>query len=219
MKKEELKAVIKENFENNEFAIAMGLNGKLLEEYEQVAGKRSASALVGYYRKKAESEEPVVTDIIDMPNEKSEIKLGDLISAEVEQEEVKEEPKPYRFTIGEEFSLNEISALLDSVNPTLQDYCIIKMYFHQVSDTERITKTEMYVKADGYGWSHYISVVEKLGGKKGQTIRRAGNLLNSSCGLPVGEEITSLLIYRIGDALQKFAFRDNESRLSCVNVY
>ena len=37
MKKEDLKAAIKANFENNEFATAMELNKDLFQEYENVA--------------------------------------------------------------------------------------------------------------------------------------------------------------------------------------
>ena len=61
MEKEALKAAIKANFENNEFTTAMELNKDLFQQYEVVAGKRSLSALVSAYRKKAEvakSQEP-----------------------------------------------------------------------------------------------------------------------------------------------------------------
>lgn len=221
MKKEDLKASIKANFENNEFATAMELNKDLFQEYENVAGKRSLTALVGHYRKKAgatevvESEESLApVDEVTITNEEVG-KVEDILPVE----EPKEEPE-YQFDCNEEqdaiIDVDEIRELLEKGNKALNRYCIVKEYFNQVSDTERKISTTMLVKSDGFGWESFGEVVKALGGKKGKTIRTAGSFWKSACGLPVGEEITKWTVFKVGDALRQFAFRQNYSAIKYV---
>lgn len=226
MKKEDLKAAIKVNFENNEFETAMELNKDLFQEYENVAGKRSITALVGHYRKKAgaaevvEAEESLATvDEVTITNEEVG-KVEDILPVEEHKED--DEPE-YQFECNEEqdaiINVDEISELLEKGNKALKRYCIVKEYFNQVSDTERKISTTMLIKSDGFGWESFGNVVKALGGKKGKTIRTAGSFWKSGCGLPVGEEITKWTVFKVGDALRQFAFRQNDSAIKYVSSH
>ena len=214
MKKEDLKAAIKANFENNEFATAMELNKDLFQEYENAAGKRSLAALVGHYRKKAGATEVVEEE-------------ANFESAEVEEtptptEESAQEEPDYQFAADEEreatLDQNEVIAMLESGNKSLKRYCIVKEEFKQVSDTEQFIQTTMIVKPDGFGWENFKDVMSKLGGKKGITERKAGSFWKSKMGLPVGEEITKWTIWKIDEALREYAFRQNASAITRVTT-
>ena len=211
MKKEDLKAAIKANFENNEFATAMGLNDSMLQEYEELAGKRSAAALVSYYRKKAEE----VQEPVEEPAEVEEAPTP-------AEEPAKEEEPEREFEMNEDresfLSPDDARNLLDSENKSLKRYCIVKEEFKQVSDTEQFIQTTMIVKPDGFGWENFKEVVSRLGGKKGKTERKAGSFWKSKVGLPVGEEITKWTIWKIDDALKEFAFRHNASAIRRVTT-
>ena len=219
MKKEELKAAITKNFAENEFDKAMELNKDLFQEYENVAGKRSLTALVTYWKKRSEDEgiktegtlEPVEETITSEESGELEEALG--IPA---PEEVKVEEPEHQFILGETLDTAQIETLLERGNKALSRYCIVKEEFKQISDTERFIKTSMMVKEDGFGWKSFESAMGVLGGKKGITERRLGSFWRSECGLPVGEEITKKTIYKVGEALRKFAFRLNESAITCV---
>lgn len=223
MKKEDLKAAIKANFENNEFATAMELSKDLFQEYENVAGKRSLTALVGHYRKKAGATEVVEAEENLAPVEEVTITNEEVGKVEdtLPVEEPKEEPE-YQFDCNEELDaiidVDEIRELLEKGNKALNRYCIVKEYFNQESDTERKISTTMLVKSNGFGWESFAEVVKALGGKKGKTIRTAGSFWKSSCGLPVGEEITKWTVFKIGDALRQFAFRQNDSAVKYVSA-
>ena len=226
MKKEDLKAAIKANFENNEFATAMELNKDLFHEYENVAGKRSLTALVGHYRKKAGATEVVEAEEILAPVEEVTITVeeGGNVEDILPVEEHKEEDDPeYQFDCNEEqdaiINVGEISELLEKGNKALKRYCIVKEYFNQVSDKERKISTTMLIKSDGFGWESFGDVVKALGGKKGKTIRTAGSFWKSVCGLPVGEEITKWTVFKVGDALRQFAFRQNDSAIKYVSSH
>ncbi|MBQ7471836.1 MAG: hypothetical protein IJS97_05350 [Prevotella sp.] len=228
MKKEDLKAAIKANFENNEFATAMELNKELFKEYENVAGKRSLTSLVGHYRKKAGATETIEEESNLAPVEETitseevgsvEDVLG--ITATEEKKEEKVEEPEYQFDCNEELDAiidtEEIKELLENGNKALNRYCIVKEFFAQVSDTEQKISTTMFVKPDGLGWKSFTEVCQRLGGKKGTTERKAGSFWKSKCGLPVGEEITKKTIWKVGDALREFAFRQNASAITNVS--
>lgn len=225
MKKEDLKAAIKANFENNEFSTAMELNHDLFQEYENVAGKRSLTALVGHYRKKAGASEVVEAEESLAPVEEVTITNEEVVNVEdiLPIEKPKEENEPeYQFDFNEEqdaiIDVEEIKELLEKGNKALNRYCIVKEYFNQVSDTERKISTTMLVKSDGFGWESFGEVVKALGGKKGKTIRTAGSFWKSECGLPVGEEITKWTVLKICYALRQFAFRKNASAIKNVSA-
>ena len=205
MKKEDLKAAIKANFESNEFATAMELNKDLFKQYEEVAGKRSLNSIITYYRvKNAEAEQP-----------------EEKVTEEVANTEATQEPD-YEFEMNEEreskLDIDAVIPMLESGNKALRRYCIVKEEFKQVSDTEQFIQTKMIVKPDGFGWETFSEVVRKLGGKKGITERKAGSFWKSEMGLPVGEEITKWTIWRIDEALRKFAFRQNASAITRVTT-
>lgn len=225
MKKEDLKAAIKANFENNEFATAMELNKYLFQEYEDVAGKRSLTALVGYYRKKSGAAEVVEAGESLAPVDEVTITNDEVGKVEdiLPVEEPKEEDEPeYKFDCNEDqdaiIDVDEIGELLEKGNKALKRYCIVKEYFNQVSDTERKISTTMLVKSDGFGWESFGEVVKALGGKKGKTIRTAGSFWKSSYGLPVGEVITKWTVFKVGNALRQFAFRQNASAIKNVSA-
>ena len=112
MKKEDLKAAIKANFENNEFATAMELNKDLFQEYENVAGKRSLAAIVTYYRTKAKviAEEPEVEVITS----EQVGNIEDIIATEEPaKEEVNEEEPEFQFAFRQNDSaIKYVSALV-----------------------------------------------------------------------------------------------------------
>lgn len=211
MKKEELKAAIKANFESNEFDVAMGLNDSLMQEYAEVAGKRSLASLVSYYRKKAGATEAVEAE-------------ENLSPAEETTAVASEEEPDYEFNVGDreaEIDLEKVKEMLESENKALKRYCIIKEEYKLVSDFHTFIQTTMIVKPDGFGWENFKEVVERLGGKKGITERKDGSLWKSEYGLPVGEEITRWTIWKMDEALRKFAFRgnDNMSTLRKVTTF
>ena len=224
MKKEDLKAAIKVNFENNEFETAMELNKDLFQEYEKVAGKRSLTALVGHYRKKAGAAEVVEAEENLAPVEEVTItneEVGKIEEIPAEEPKEVEEPE-YQFDCNEELDavidVNEISELMENGNKALNRYCIVKEYFKQVSDFDRKISTTMFVKPDAFGWESFGEVVKALGGKKGKTVRVSGSFWKSSCGLPVGEEITKWTVFKVGDALRQYAFRQNDSAIKYVSA-
>jgi len=214
MKKEDLKAAIKANFENNEFATAMELNKDLFQEYENAAGKRSLAALVGHYRKKAGA-----TEVVE---EETNLEPAEVEEAPTPAEEPAQEEPDYQFAADEEreatLDQNEVIAMLESGNKSLKRYCIVKEEFKQVSDTEQFIQTTMIVKPDGFGWENFKDVMSKLGGKKGITERKAGSFWKSKMGLPVGEEITKWTIWKIDEALREYAFRQNASAITRVTT-
>lgn len=201
MSKEKLKATIKANFENNDFETAMVVNKELFVKYEAEAGKRSLTSIINYYRKKAEDAQ------------ECESIQGKSV------EEQKDEGTDYKFETREAIlDLENVKILLESDNKALKRYCIVKEEFKQISDTEQFIQTTMIVKPDGYGWDNFGIAVGKLGGKKGKTERKVGSFWKSEMGLPVGEEIIKYSIYKIDDALRKFAFRQNSSAITKVTT-
>ena len=208
MKKEDLKAAITKNFEDNMFAVAMEMNEGLFQEYEKVAGKRSLTSLINYWRKKAEAVEEDAKEV------------GEPLTTE-EIEVPKEEEDAYEFDVNEKEAVLDTKAveeLLESGNASLERYCIIKEEFKQVSDTEQFIQTKMIVQPDGYGWKTYKEVKARLGGKKGVTERKNGSFWKSKMGLPVGEEIKKWTIWKMNEALRNFAFRQNASALTRVTT-
>lgn len=229
MKKEALKAAITHNFASSEFATAMKLNKDLFQEYEKVAGKRSLASIVSYWRKQSVEKviveevhnvDPVEETITSKEIGNVENVLG-IPNQEEKKEEKVEEPE-YQFDCNEEWDAiidqTEIKELLEKGNKALNRYCIVKEYFKQDSDTEQIISTTMFVKPDGLGWDSFSEVVKMLGGKKGTTERKAGSFWKSGCGLPVGEEIKKHTIFKVGDALRQFAFRQNSSAIKYVST-
>lgn len=222
MKKEDLKAAIKANFENNEFATAMELNKDLFQEYENAVGKRSLAALVGHYRKKAGATEAIEEESNLAPVEEGSItseevgNVEDILGIPAEEPQKEEEPE-YQFDIENGFlDIDKMRELTENGNKSLNRYCIVKEEFKQVSDTEQFIQTTMIVKEDGLGWEGFGEVCAKLGGKKGITSRKAGSFWKSECGLPVGEEITKWTIFKVGEALRKYTFRHNASAIRRV---
>ena len=217
MKKEDLKAAIKANFENNEFATAMELNKDLFQEYENVAGKRSLSSIVSFYKKKSES---AVEEVSVTSEEVGNVE--DILSPA--QEESKEEEKTdvpeFRFIADDKdeapLDINDAKDIIEKGNRCLDKYCIVKEYFKQESDTEQKVSTIMYVNSDGYGWRSFGDATKALGGKKGITERVAGSFWKSNIGIPVGEEITKWTVFKIGDAIRQYAFRFNASAIRKV---
>lgn len=218
MRKEDLKAAIKANFENNEFATAMELNRHLFQEYEIEAGQRSLTSLISYYRKKAEETE-ANEEVSITPEE-----VGSLEEAlGVPVEEPKDEEPEYHFDCNEEqdavIDTSEIDRLFETGNKVMNRYCIVKEYFKLESDTKYSISTAMFVKSDGYAYKSFAEAVYALGGKKGKTIRVAGSFWKSNCGLPVGEEIIKWTVFKVGDALRQFAYRNNASAIKNVSSF
>lgn len=221
MKKEDLKAAIKDNFENNEFATAMVMNADLFAQYEAVAGKRSLASIISYWKKKAGDTE-LSTESVTDPVKSDDSEHIDVVVKNTALEDAADVPG-YKFLMSEEnesvLDKEQISVLLKSNNKALQRYCITKEEFEQRSDTERFIKTMMYVKPDGLGWEKASDVNKEINERKLKSFRKPGSFYNSECGLPVGEIYVKYTIYKIKDAIERFAFRNNSSALNVVNCF
>lgn len=224
MNKDELKAVIKANFENNEFETAMELNKELFQQYEAEAGKRSLASLISYYRKKVDSVTSVEENVpqsMDAEAISSEQvgEIAEIFSDEQKKpkEAVKETEEPtHQFSLDSDFDIHKIEELLKSENKALRFYCITKEEFRQVSDEEQYIHSDMFIKQDGYGWDKMSDVNNEIKDRDLKSYRKPGSFYNSQKGLPVGEIYVKYTIYKVKDALERFAFRNNESAIKCV---
>lgn len=208
----ELKNQIKVNFESMAFDEAMSANAELFKEYEEAKGKRSLTALVSYYRSKAnatvaiepeenlahaeaESPEPETSDPAETPTE------------EVPTEEPANE-EPYFFDVTADGHLSEenIKSLIDSEHSIVNKFCVIREYFKQESDTETIRNTRMFVKNDGDGYERWNDARATANANGIKSYRKPGNFDLSRDGFPVGEEYCCVSVMRIRDAFQKYLF-------------
>lgn len=113
----------------------------------------------------------------------------------------------------------KIKDLLKSDNAALHRYCITKEEFEQLSDTEQFINTAMYVKPDGLGWEKASDVNNEIKDRNLKSFRKPGSFYNSECGLPVGEVYVKYMVYKVGEALNRFAFRNNRSAIIVVNCF
>ena len=83
-------------------------------------------------------------------------------------------------------------------------FCIVREYFKQVSDTETERSTRMFVKSDGTGYEKYDdgSAAAKIAGLT--SFRKLGFFDKSEEGMPVGEEYCQITVMRIKKAVEKF---------------
>ena len=199
MKEKEIKAQIKSIFESENFESATIKSEELFKQLEELKGKRSVSALKASLKKHYQG---------DVRIEKEEDLEPVETAPEAEQPaEVKEEkPEPFKFDVSVEgcFVNQWVEDLIASNDPLLNQFCIVQEYFKQVSDTDTIRTTRMFVKEDGTGWDKYDdgSAAAKAVGLK--SFRTLGYFEKSEDGFPVGEEYCQIQVIRIKRTLEKY---------------
>ena len=208
----ELKNQIKVNFESMAFDEAMSANAELFKEYEEAKGKRSLTALVSYYRSKANATVAIEPEENLAPAEAESPEPETSDPAETPTEEVPtEEPaneEPYFFDVTADGHLSEenIKSLIDSEHSIVNKFCVIREYFKQESDTETIRNTRMFVKNDGDGYERWNDARATANANGIKSYRKPGNFDLSRDGFPVGEEYCCVSVMRIRDAFQKYLF-------------
>lgn len=203
----ELKNQMKANFESMNFDEAMTANADLFKQYEEIKGKRSLAALVGYYRTKA-------NDTIAIDDEDNIAQVEDEPEQPIEKEpEPTAEPEhtseeQYTFDVSGIgiFSSEGIKYLIDSECPIVNKFCVIREYFKQESDTQTIRNTRMFVQNNGDGYERWNDARATANANGIKSYRKPGNFDLSKDGFPVGEEYCSVSVMRIRDAFQKFLF-------------
>ena len=208
----DLKNQIKVNFESMAFDEAMSANAELFKEYEEAKGKRSLTALVSYYRSKANATVAIEPEENLAPAEAESPEPETSDPAETPTEEVPtEEPaneEPYFFDVTADGHLSEenIKSLIDSEHSIVNKFCVIREYFKQESDTETVRNTRMFVKNDGDGYERWNDARATANANGIKSYRKPGNFDLSRDGFPVGEEYCCVSVMRIRDAFQKYLF-------------
>ena len=211
----EVKNQIKANFESMNFDEAVKANQELFKQYEEIKGKRSLTALVSYYRSKSKSETAADneaksdSDAVPVEENAQEVEMPDNTDTEPEES--------YTFDvlygIGV-FSEDNIRSLVESGNPIINKFCVIREFFKQESDTVTIRNTRMFVKNDGDGYERWNDARATANTNGIKSYKKPGNFDLSNDGYPVGLECCSVSVMRIRDAFQKFLFdRKGETRL------
>jgi hypothetical protein len=224
----EIKNQIKVNFESMTFEAALSANAELFKEYEEVKGKRSLTALISYYRTKAnatvaiepeENLEPVnEPEAIEPEPENEPVDEPEPTNDEAETEPATEEP--YTFDVTAEtghISREHIQSLIDSEHSIINKFCVIREYFKQESDTQTIRNTRMFVKNDGDGYERWNDARATANANGIKSYRKPGNFDLSHDGFPVGEEYCCVSVMRIKDAFQKYLF-DREGATQIARV-
>jgi hypothetical protein len=227
----ELKTQIKVNFESMAFDEAMSANAELFKEYEEAKGKRSLTALVSYYRTKANATVAIEPEENLEPVSESEAAEPETPAETVEaptEEKPANEPEqtgeqaeePYTFDVAAEsghLSEDHIKSLIDSEHSIVNKFCVIREYFKQESDTQTIRNTRMFVKNDGDGYERWNDARATANANGIKSYRKPGNFDLSRDGFPVGEEYCCVSVMRIKDAFGKFLFgREGATRLARV---
>lgn len=214
----ELKNQIKANFESMNFDEAMTANEDLFKQYEEIKGKRSIAALVGYYRTKANATIAIEDEAnLVQVDDEQEQPIENEPEPQVEQEHTNEEPYTFNVSGTGTFSRDNIQSLIDSENPIVNKFCVIMEYFKQESDFHTIRKTRMFVKNNGDGYERWNDARATANANGIKSYRKPGNFDLSHHGFPVGEEYCCVSVMRIRDAFKKFLFdRDGETNILCA---
>lgn len=205
MKEKEIKAQIKSIFESESFDSAVANTKELFQQLEELKGKKSASALMASLKKKYQ----------DTRIEKEE-DLEPAPEAEEPQQEAKPS-EPTKFVIGGNPEDVKLESLVEKSDPLLSQFCIVREFFKQVSDTETERSTRMFVKSDGSGYDKYDDGSAAAKTAKIQSFRKLGYFEQSADGFPVGEEYCQITVMRIKKALEKFV-RDRQGITRIVKV-
>lgn len=216
MKELTIRQQVKSNFQNMGFSEAMEANKELKAEYIRFCGQRSWNSIVAAYERKAKQNTPKQT-------EQSIDKVAPVEQPVAEQAPEVSDGKemvsePFTFdtsaTVGR-FNNETILSLVESKEPILNQFCIVREYFKQESDTETVRNTRMFVKESGEGWPLYdeASAIAKSKGLKSG--RKLGFFTNSNDGFPVGEEYCQITVMRIKAALERFVIgREGVTRVN-----
>ena len=207
----EVKKQIKANFESMNFDEAMTANADLFKQYEEIKGKRSLAALVGYYRTKANAtiaieDEANLAPVEDEPEQTIENVEEPEVTQEAEPEPTSEEQYTFNVSGTGTFNRDNIQSLIDSENPIVNKFCVIREYFKQESDTQTIRNTRMFVQNNGDGYERWNDARATANANGIKSYRKPGNFDLSKDGFPVGEEYCCVSVMRIKDAFQKFMF-------------
>ena len=210
MKEKEIKAQIKSIFESENFESATIKSEELFKQLEELKGKRSVSALKASLKKqyqgtvRVEKEEDL--ELVEPAPDSEQPVEEQPETQEPEVKEVAEQPEPFKFNVSTDgkFVQQFIEELIASNDPILNQFCIVREYFKQDSDTLTVRSTRMFVKEDGTGYDKYDdgSAAAKAAGLK--SFRTLGYFDKSEDGFPVGEEYCQIQVIRIKRALEKY---------------
>lgn len=209
MKEKEIKAQIKSIFESENFESATAKSEELFKQLEELKGKRSVSALKASLKKQYQGKVRI---------EKEE-DLEPVETAPEAEQPAEEKPKSFKFDVATdgEFVSQWVEDLIASNDTLLNQFCIVREYFKQVSDTETERSTRMFVKEDGTGYDKYDdgSAAAKAAGLK--SFRTLGYFEQSNDGMPVGMEYCQIQVIRIKRTLEKyFVNRRGITRIKCA---
>lgn len=221
-----IKERVRENFQTMEFTVAMAINEELKAEYIKEYGKRSWASLVRTYKCRAKIND--ATENVAKDQEVQEQPIEEDVP--VEQSEVVEKPAEVndgKEAVSETFTFDtssnagrfnneSIQSLIDSKDPILNQFCIVREYFKQESDTETVRNTRMFVKENGEGWPLYDEASAIAKSKELKSGRKLGFFTNSNDGFPVGEEYCQITVMRIKVALERFVI--GREGITRVNV-
>ena len=199
----EVKNQIKANFETMNFEEALTANADLFKQYEKIKGRRSLVALVGYYRTKANATVAIEDEANIAPvEEEPEQTIENMEEPEATSEE------QYSFDVSgiRLFNRDNIQSLIDSENPIVNKFCVIREFFKQESDFHTIRNTRMFVQKNGDGYERWNDARASANANGIKSYRKPGNFDLSKEGFPVGEEYCCVSVMRIRDAFQKYLF-------------
>lgn len=212
MEAKDLKNAIKANFERLSFESAMEANNQLLAEYETMKGKRGVSAIVAYYKKQSLKDE--VVEETPAPAEEEQVNDQDVVvEKSVNETEPVSEEVP-NVSLYKSLTNEMIDNALENGGEELNEWCIIKEYWEQKSDTEVVRSVEMFVGRDPEtkktkGWNKWDDANNAAKGAGISSFRKKGDLSLSEEGYPIGEAVCMVRMARIGEALTKFKNRSN----------
>ena len=192
MKEKEIKAQIKSVFESESFESATAKTEDLFRQLEELRGKKSSSALMASMKRKYQ--------------QKTQEQASEPEAKDPAGDQTEKSGEAFRFDVGQvgNFSNDAMLSLLHGTDPILMQFCIVREYFKQVSDTETERSTRMFVKSDGTGYEKYDdgSAAAKIAGLT--SFRKLGFFDKSEEGMPVGEEYCQITVMRIKKAVEKF---------------
>ena len=228
----ELKALIKANFEHNDFDTALEMNEVYLEKYAAEKSERSAKAIVAYYRKKAEQE--TLDDSIEetQTSERAQETSNEVSERGAFQSEVKPK-KPtdaqtptnvldLRLAFNKQIGKAWIFNALANNASWLDEYCVVREYWELKSDEEQVRALDVFITRDEIlkpsGFSSLADAQKAAKDAGLKTYREHGKFDNSRSGYPVGEKYCYVGSMKIRDAFNWYGKREDNGITSFKKI-
>jgi hypothetical protein len=223
MKKNDVKAQIKSNFQTMSFESAVKANKALLPEYINEYGKKSYVSMRSYYAKHQTTEgvaaEPTAdVATLEAPVTETAIEVESKVADEFEDNLEAVEPdqpeelklttdvcleKPFSF-IGFELNEENVRNLIDSDNSVLKEKCLVREVFEVTGDFQFSHFCEMKVANNGKGWNTWDDTKDGQKSEDWVTSHKNGNMRKSNFCFPVGEKHQLIHYEYIKYALQHY---------------